>query len=67
MFYTRVCNQDLIVNSSQVFVQRSWLREVKSIQADLSKNDDVIESLESRQELGLRASAGTGNRTEKAV
>lgn len=67
MFYTRVCNQDLIVNSSQVFVQRSWLREVKSIQADLSKNDDVIESLESRQELGLWASAGTGNRTEKAV
>lgn len=67
MFCTRVCNQDLNVNDSQVFVQGSWLQELKSIQADLSKNDDVIESLESRQELGLRASAETGNRTKKAV
>lgn len=64
-FYTRACNQGLIVTGSQDFVQGSRLQEVKSISADLSKNDNIIRSLESRQELGLQVSPGTGNRIEK--
>ena len=65
MFFTRACDQDLILNGSQVFVQGSWLQEIKSVSADSSKNDNIIGSLGSKQELGLRASPGTRNRTEK--
>lgn len=31
MFYTRARDQDLIINGSQVFVQGSWLQEIKSV------------------------------------
>ena len=31
MFYTRPCDQDLIINGSQVFVQGSQLQEIKSV------------------------------------
>ena len=37
MFYTRPCDQDLIINGSQVFVQGSQLQEIKSVRADSSK------------------------------
>lgn len=37
MFYTRPCDQDLIINGSQVFVQGSQLQERKSVWADSSK------------------------------
>lgn len=37
MFHTRPCDQDLIINGSQVFVQGSQLQERKSVRADSSK------------------------------
>lgn len=37
MFYIRPCDQDLIINGSQVFVQGSQLQEIKSVWADSSK------------------------------
>lgn len=59
IFFTRTYDQDLIINGSPVFVRGSQLQE--NLFRLTSKNDNAIESLESKQELGLQASLGSQN------